>query len=163
MPFADVYAHEVAAIYNCEQEHGDSALHTVPLSPTDCAQWLVGKGERFGALVYVRDKNVVGWTALIPFDSGSAYDATAQLIIYVDYHARQDGVGTRLLNEVIMMASERGFHSIATLLPSEPAWRTGWLQRRGLQFCGQLSAAIQLRDKWLGLSVLQLVLGKAND
>jgi L-amino acid N-acyltransferase len=163
VPFADFYAQEVVAIYNREQEYGDSALHTAPLSPANCIQWLARGGERFGAHVYIRDDSVVGWTALIPFDSGSAYDYTAQFIVYVDHHMRKDGIGTQLLNEIIAMASECGFHSIVTLLPSEPAWRIGWLRRRGLQPCGQLSAVVRLRDKWLDLSVLQLILGKAND
>jgi phosphinothricin acetyltransferase len=159
---ADVHVHDVVAIYNEEQRLGDAALHTTPITPNDCMSWLAGRDGRFGALVCAHNDVVVGWSALVPFDSGSAYDHTAQLVAYVSRRVRHQGIGTRLLAAALEMADERGFHGIAMLLPSEPEWRTTWLRRYGFRRAGELEAALCQKGKWVDLSVLQLLFESAH-
>jgi L-amino acid N-acyltransferase len=165
VPLENVHADQVAAIYNEEVDKGDTAPHTVPLSAAECVEWLREGGERFGAVVYIRDDRVDGWAALIPSDSGSAYSLTAQLVLYVSRHARGEGIGKRLIAEAIAMARGRGFHGIIALVPSEPGWRLTWLRKHGFELCGEIPSAVDQRGDVLDISVLQILLdkGEPND
>jgi phosphinothricin acetyltransferase len=159
VPFADEHAERVAEIYNQEIDRGESAVHETFLSPEDCVQWLQGVSNGFGAFVCLDGNEVVGWAALTPFDSGSAYSLTAQLMLYVGSGYRRQGIGRQLLDNAIVHAQKTGFHGIVAFVPAVPGWRVDWLRRSGLESRGRLPAVggVPDSDKSVDVWLLQLV------
>jgi L-amino acid N-acyltransferase YncA len=65
-------------------------------------------------LVAVRDREVVGWTALSPVSERCVYAGVAEESVYVAAAVRRLGVGRALLEEIVGRSEQAGIWTIQT-------------------------------------------------
>ena len=73
-------------------------------------------------LVAERDGEVIGWAALSPTSRRACYAGVAENSVYVDLDARGQGVGRRLLSELLAGADAAGVWTVqASIFPENVA------------------------------------------
>jgi phosphinothricin acetyltransferase len=102
----------IRTIYNQGIEDRIATLELDPKSEAEVATWLIERGERYEVIVAETDGRVMGWAALNPYSHRCAYNAVADLSIYVERNARQQGIGEQLLTALEERAKGHNFHKI---------------------------------------------------
>ena len=151
-------AEALRTIYNHEVEHSTATFDLVPRTLEAQQTWIREREGALGVVVAEHDGVVVGFASLSPYRSKPAYNTTVEDSIYVDREARGLGAGKALLNEVITMASTRGFHTIIAHI-SDPDGASVALHRT----CGFTVVGIQKEvgrkfGRWLDVVVMQRML-----
>jgi L-amino acid N-acyltransferase len=106
-------AEAIRAIYNVEV--GDSAVtfDLVPRTLDEQVDWIDEHSGAHPAIVAVDDGGqVVGFGSLSPFKDRPAYATTVEDSVYVRRDRRGEGVGRLLLDELLRLAADHGFHSV---------------------------------------------------
>lgn len=68
------------------------------------------------------ENNVVGWAALSPVSGRPVYSGVAEVSIYVSPSSAGIGVGSKLLNELIVQSEQNGFWTLqASIFPENKA------------------------------------------
>jgi L-amino acid N-acyltransferase YncA len=98
---------EIARIYNQGIEDRIATLETEPKDPRVLGEAFTRRGARYECVVAERGSKILGWASLNPYSHRCAYDAVADLSIYVERSARGTGVGTRLLEDLEQRARAR--------------------------------------------------------
>jgi phosphinothricin acetyltransferase len=76
-------------------------------SPTHHPLWVASETE---------GGPVVAWLSLLPFRGRRAYDATAEVSVYVDSSLRRAGIGRRLLERVVAIAPGLGIRNLVGVI-----------------------------------------------
>lgn len=74
---------------------------------------------KFGRLVAIQDKKVVGWAALSPVSDRCVYGGVAEVSVYVDPLFKGQGIGKRLLRSLIAESEENGIWTLQASIFSE--------------------------------------------
>lgn len=105
---------QVAEIYSQGLEKGISTFNTQCPSYDE---W--DKGHvRACRFVYIEDEKVVGWVAINPSSSRCAYKGCVEMSVYVDNDYQGRGIGTALVQKMVMAAKEEGYWSILSTVIS---------------------------------------------
>jgi L-amino acid N-acyltransferase YncA len=101
---------------------------------------------------------VVGWASLSFYHQRSAYRQTVELSFYIDHEFLSRGIGKQLTEQLILAARENGFHCIVSLVCSENDASIAVLNKFGFQTVGDLKEVGRKFDRWLDVTILQLML-----
>ena len=73
-------------------------------------------------LVARAGNDVLGWAALIPLSKKEAFSGVAEISIYIAAEFRGEGIGAKILKELIKVSKENGFWTLeAWIFPSNQA------------------------------------------
>ncbi|WP_341677722.1 N-acetyltransferase family protein [Niveibacterium sp. SC-1] len=107
----------VVAIYNQTIASREVTADLEPVSVAQRADWFAAhKPERHPLWVAERGRRLVGWLSYSAFHSRAAYDATAELSVYVDASERGKGLGRELLRRAIAHAPDIGLRNLVGLI-----------------------------------------------
>ncbi len=67
-------------------------------------------------LVVLIDNKIVGWCAISKYKSGCAYSGVADISIYIRNEYRGTGIGTKLLNTLIICSEKKGYWTLQSSL-----------------------------------------------
>jgi len=65
------------------------------------------------------DDQVIGWTALLPYSPRQCFHGVAELSVYVDSDYKRQGVGEKLIRELITQTQAQGFWSLQSVIFEE--------------------------------------------
>jgi phosphinothricin acetyltransferase len=107
-------AEAIRSIYNVEVAESTVTFDLVPRTLDVQVEWIDEHSGAHPAIVAVDDAtgDVVGFGSLSPFHSRPAYRPTVENSVYVRRERRGQGIGRRLLDELLRLASDHGFHSV---------------------------------------------------
>jgi L-amino acid N-acyltransferase len=108
-------AEAIRAIYNVEVAESTVTFDLVPRTLDEQVEWIDEHSGAHPAVVAVDDAaagDVVGFGSLSPFHPRPAYRTTVEDSVYVRRDRRGQGVGRILLDELLRLASDHGFHSV---------------------------------------------------
>jgi L-amino acid N-acyltransferase YncA len=107
-------AEAIRSIYNVEVAESTVTFDLVPRTLDEQVEWIDEHSRAHPAIVAVDDAtgDVVGFGSLSPFHSRPAYRPTVENSVYVRRERRGQGIGRRLLDELLRLASDHGFHSV---------------------------------------------------
>lgn len=88
-----------------------SGIATFQTEVPSYEEWNAGHLS-IGRLVAVIDEEVVGWVALSPTSSRCVYKGVAELSIYIEEKAKQQGIATQLLKELIEVSEREGIWTL---------------------------------------------------
>lgn len=151
-------AGRVRAIYNYEVLNTTATFDLVPRSLDEQRHWIQVRSGAFSTIVAERDGEVVGFAALSPYKERAAYRTSVEDSVYVDQDAHGHGIGTRLLTELIDVASASGFHTMFARIAS-----TGDASRALHTACGFHLVGVEREvgrkfGMWLDVAVMQRML-----
>ena len=151
-------AQAICDIYNEGIEDRVATLETRLRSGDEQRAWLESRDERHPAVVAERDGRVVGWGSLNVFNPRPAYDYVADFSVYVTRSARAMGVGRSLLDYLIVMARDIGYHKMVLAAFD---WNTAGIalyERAGFRRVGVYREQGLLNGRWVDTIVMEKLL-----
>ena len=125
-------AEAICLIYNQGIEDRVATLETELRAPEERRQWLAARSPRHPVIVAESGASLVGWGSLNVFNARPAYQHVADFSVYVERQWRGHGVGRRLLERLIEMARDIGYHKM--VLSTFPTNASGVRLYQGLGF-----------------------------
>jgi len=148
----------ITAIYNRAVRESVSTFHVQPRTGAQQMDWFCDHDEHLPIIVARAGDAVVGWGALSLFSDRCAYARTLEDSVYVAEAHRRRGIGRRLLMRLVALAREQGGHSIVAKIASEMAPSQALHRAVGFQEVGRLREAGYKFDRWLDVTLMQLML-----
>jgi L-amino acid N-acyltransferase YncA len=151
-------AEPICQIYNQGIEDRVATLETELRTPDERRQWMAARGPRHPVLVAEADGRVVGWASLNPFNPRPAYDHVADLSVYIERGWRGQGVGRALLERLVTLAQEIGYHKLVlAAFPFNPGGMALY-ERMGFRTVGIYREQGWLDDRWVDTIVMERLL-----
>jgi L-amino acid N-acyltransferase YncA len=148
----------VCTIYNQGIEDRVATLETELRSAEERRQWMAARGSRYPVIVAERAGSVIGWGSLNPFNPRPAYDHVADFSLYVERSWRGRGVGRSLLERLIALASQLGYHKmVLAALPFNAAGRALY-ERMGFTAVGLYREQGRLDGEWVDVVIMEKLL-----
>jgi len=154
-------AEAICRIYNQGIEDRVATLETELRTPQERRQRLAARGPRHPVIVAEEaDGAVRGWGSLNAFNARDAYRFVAGFSIYVERGARGRGVGRAMLERLIELAREHGYHKL--VLSAFPSNASGMAlyERLGFRTVGVYREQGQLDGRWLDTIVMEKLLDR---
>ena len=106
-------AEAIRSIYNREVTGSTVTFDLVPRNLDEQVEWIDEHSGAHPAIVGADDAGeVVGFGSLSPFKDRPAYSPTVEDSVYVHPDRRGQGIGRLLLDELLRLAMDHGFHSV---------------------------------------------------
>jgi L-amino acid N-acyltransferase YncA len=149
----------ICRIYNEGIEDRVATLETELRSPEERRQWLADRGPRHPVIVAESaDGTIVGWGSLNVFNPREAYRFVADFSIYVERGWRGRRVGRAILERLIELGREHGYHKL--VLSAFPT-NTGGMAlytRLGFRTVGIYQEQGRLDGEWVDTIVMEKLL-----
>ena len=154
-------AEAICRIYNQGIEDRVATLETETRTPDERRQWLAGRGARHPVIVAETSgpaPTVVGWGSLNVFNARDAYRFVADFSIYVERAWRGKGVGRVLLERLVALGRELGYHKL--VLSAFPGNASGMAlyTKLGFRTVGVYQEQGQLDGRWVDTVVMEKLL-----
>jgi L-amino acid N-acyltransferase YncA len=111
---------------------------------------VIGVVDRIGQLL--------GFGSYGPFRSWPAYKYTVEHSLYVHSRSRGQGIGRKILNQLIVRAKMQEYHNIVGGIDAENKVSIRLHKSLGFEYCGRIRHAGFKFGKWLDLEFYQLIL-----
>ena len=162
----------LCTIYNQGIEDRIATLETELRTPEERRQWLLARGPRHPVIVAEADENepharasagpgartIAGWASLNSFNPRHAYDGVADLSVYVEHGWRGRGVGRCLLERLVEIAREIGYHKLVLAAFPFNAAGLALYERLGFSRVGVYREQGQLDGRWVDVLVMERLL-----
>jgi L-amino acid N-acyltransferase len=102
----------IREIYNVEVAASTVTFDMVPRTLDEQVAWIDRHSGGHPAIVAEIGDEVVGFGSLSPYKERPAYSTTVEDSVYVDRAHRAEGVGRALLEELLRLGRDHGFHSV---------------------------------------------------
>lgn len=147
----------LTAIYNDAVLNTTATFDLEPVTEASRREWFHKHGGKYPVLVAVNQTNgaIMGWGSLSPFGEKAAYRFACEHSIYVapNYHRR--GVGSAILQELIRLAGENGFHCLIARITAENGVSLALHTRFGFAETGVLREVGYKFNRWLDVVLMQ--------
>jgi L-amino acid N-acyltransferase YncA len=138
----------IVAIYNQTIPERMATADLDPIHPEQRAAWLDEHTPDHRPVWVAQDADdVVGWLSIGPFRDRVAYDATAEVSVYVDAGRRGEGIGALLLDEAVRRAPDLRLDVLIGLIFAHNAASLALFERAGFERWGQLRGVCRLDDR----------------
>ena len=151
-------AEAVCRIYNQGIDDRVATLETELRTPEERRRWLAGRSPRHPVIVAEANGEVVGWGSLNVFNPREAYRFVADFSVYVERSWRGKGIGRVVLERLIELARQHGFHKmVLSALPTN----TGGIalyEKLGFRTVGIYREQGQLDGRWVDTIIMEKLL-----
>jgi L-amino acid N-acyltransferase len=160
----------ICTIYNTEVTESLVTLDIIPWTVADQHVWLdrhrgahpavvaVDDTGPPGALVGARGEVVFGFGSLSPFRDKPGYATTVENSVYVARYCRRGGVGRAILEELIRLGKEHGFHAMIARTEGSNVPSTNLHLKCGFEMVGIEREVGRKHGRWLDVVELQRML-----
>ena len=153
-------AEAIRRIYNHEVEHTTHTFDLVPRTLEDQQTWLRERAGALGVLVAELDGRVVGFSSLSEYRPRAAYRTSVESSVYVDEAVRGQGVGRRLMRELVGLAQARGFHTMIARVAGGHQASVQLHEAAGFTIVGTEQEVGRKLGAWLDVVVMQRMLAQ---
>jgi L-amino acid N-acyltransferase YncA len=152
-------AEAIRSIYNAEVAGSTATFDLVPRTAEEQVAWLSEHRGPYPAIVAVDDQGVVlGFGSLSVFRDRPAYATTVEDSVYVGDRSRGSGIGRLLMEELITLARQHGFHAVIARIGGANEASIGLHLACGFRMVGVEQEVGRKFNRWLDVSVLQRLL-----
>src|SRR5580704_16369105 len=106
-------------IYNHYVLHSTSTYQEELESLDGRRRWFSHHGDKHPVIVAAAEDQVIGWGSLSAYHARSAYRHTVENSVYVHHQHHRRGVGSLLLEELIIRARDQGHRAIIAGIDGE--------------------------------------------
>jgi L-amino acid N-acyltransferase len=152
-------AEAIRSIYNAEVTGSTATFDLVPRTAAEQVSWLEEHRGPYPAVVALGDGGaVLGFGSLSAYRDRPSYATTVEDSVYVDAGRRGSGVGRSLLDELVKLADQHGFHSMIARVGGDNQASVRLHLGCGFEMVGVEREVGRKFNRWLDVSVLQLLL-----
>lgn len=152
-------AETICRIYNQGIEDRVATLETELRTPEERRQWLVGRSPRHPVIAAENATGeIVGWGSLNVFNPREAYRFVADFSVYVERAWRGKGVGRVVLERLVELAREHGFHKMVLSAFPTNAGGMALYEKLGFRTVGIYREQGMLDGKWVDTIVMEKLL-----
>jgi phosphinothricin acetyltransferase len=145
----------VVAIYNAAIPGGLATADYELVSVESRQAWFVQHTVgRHPLWVWEATEGILGWLSLGPFYGRPAYDATAEMSVYVDRRARRQGIASSLLRGALATAPELGLETLLAFVFHHNQPSRALFERQGFEIWGRLPGVARLEGAARDLLIL---------
>jgi L-amino acid N-acyltransferase YncA len=138
----------IVAIYNQTIPSRMATADLDPIHPEQRATWLTGhRPDHHPIWVAEHGGAVVAWLSIGQFRDRVAYDATAEVSVYVDAEHRRAGTARSLLDQAVARAPALGLDRLVGLIFAHNAPSLALFERAGFERWGLLPGVCRLDDR----------------
>lgn len=162
-----VAPHDAAAlmtIYNAEVVESTVTMDIVPRTLADQLRWIDDHRGIHGAVVACDDdpttgqERVLGFASISPWRSRAAYSTSVENSVYVDRDHQGRGIGRILLDDVLRVAVDSGFHTCFARIMSGHEASIRLHASRGFELTGVEREVARKFGRWIDVTVMQKLL-----
>jgi L-amino acid N-acyltransferase len=154
-------AEAVSAIYNVEVTGSTVTFDLVPRTTAEQLAWIEDHQGAHPAVVAVEGGVVAGFGSLSPFHRRPAYATTVEDSVYVDRAWRGRGVGRLLLAELVLLATDHGFHTVLARISGDNEASIALHRGQGFELVGVEREVGRKFGHWIDVTVMQRMLRPA--
>jgi phosphinothricin acetyltransferase len=151
-------AEAIRTIYNHEVLRSTVTFDLRPRSLEEQRQWLAARSGAHAVIVAVADGEVVGFGSLSPFRERPAYSTSVEDSVYVRGDQRGTGVGRALLEELVKLATQHGFHTVLARIVGGHEASIALHEAVGFEVVGTEREVGRKFGRWLDVMVMQRLL-----
>jgi L-amino acid N-acyltransferase YncA len=149
----------ITDIYNWAVENTTASFDINPQTIEQRAVWFSHYGgPRFPLVVYEENGEVAGYASLSEFRSKEGYKNTCELSVYVHPDYQRRGIGKKLMDHVIQMGREIGYHVIISGITSDNKVSVRMHEEAGFVLCGNMMQVGHKFGRYLDCLFYQLIL-----
>jgi L-amino acid N-acyltransferase YncA len=148
----------INAIYTHYILNTTVTYHLEPLAAEERRAWFAEHGPLYPMTVAEEAGEVLAWASLSPFRPRPAYRHTVEDSVYVRQDLRGRGIGSRLMEDLLMRAVDGGHHSVMAVIDSGQPASIKLHARYGFAEVGRLREVGFKFDQWLDIVMMQLML-----
>lgn len=152
-------AEAIAAIYNHEATRERTVFDLRARSVAEQQDWLAERSGAHSVIVAVINGDIVGFAALSPYRPRPAYNTSVESSVFVRRDRLRAGIGRALLESLIALAAEGGFHSMIARIAGENEASVRLHSRCGFELVGVEREVGRKFGRWLDVTVMQRLLG----
>jgi L-amino acid N-acyltransferase len=149
---------EINAIYNYYVAHSTCVWTTTPCSEGERKAWYTEHDDSMPILVAESKGRIIGWGALGTFRTAYTLAGTLEDSVYVHHLFHRQGIGSRLLAELIHAAQRKGLRSILANISGDQAPSLRLHEKFGFEKVAHLRQVGQKLDQWFDAVYMQLLL-----
>jgi L-amino acid N-acyltransferase len=151
-------AEAIRDIYNHWVTTSTVTFDLVPRSLAQQETWLRTRSGAHAVLVAVDGSEVVGFGALSPYRDRPAYATTVEDSVYVRSDRQGAGLGRLLLDELIKLATQHGFHTVMARVVGGHEASIAVHRAAGFELVGTEREIGRKFNRWLDVVVMQRLL-----
>jgi phosphinothricin acetyltransferase len=151
-------ADAIRVIYNHEVLHSTVTFDLRPRSLAEQQQWIEARSGAHAVIVGVIDGEVVGFASLSPYRDRPAYSTSVEESVYVRSDQRRAGVGRALLEELMKLATQHGFHTVLARIVGGHEASIELHRALGFEVVGTEREVGRKFGRWLDVLVMQRLL-----
>lgn len=159
-PATQADAAAIAEIYNREVAETTATFDLVPRTLDAQQDWLAARSGAFAAIVGVDPvtRQVVTFASLSPFKERAAYRTTVEDSIYVHRDFGGRGIGKLMLEHLLDVARQSGFHAVIARIEASSAASRALHAACGFDLVGIEREVGRKFHRWLDVAVMQRLL-----
>ncbi len=142
-------AEAITAIYNHAVTTTTASFDIEPKGVEHRRAWLAARAERHPVLVAVDGDEVTGWGAFSAYSDRPAYDATAEISVYVHPNRLRGGIGRALSVALLERAPHCGLHTVIARICSENTGSVAMVAGLGFNYAGTMHEVGYKFGRWL--------------
>ena len=148
----------ICLIYNQGIEDRLATLETELRTPDERREWMATRTPRQPVVVAETAGQVVGWASLNRFNPRPAYDHVADISVYIERAWRGRGVGRRLIERLVELGREHGYHKLVLAAFPFNAAGMALYERSGFGPVGVYREQGMLDGTWVDVIVMERLL-----
>jgi L-amino acid N-acyltransferase len=154
------YSGAILAILNEAIENSTALYDYQARAPSMMDAWFDAKERaRYPVIGVIDESNqLLGFGSYGPFRAWPAYKYTVEHSLYVERAHRGQGIGKRLLAELIATATRQDYHTLIGGIDAQNAASVALHQLLGFEQCAHIRQAGFKFNRWLDLKFYQLLL-----
>ncbi len=149
---------EINSIFNYYVANSTCIWTMISCSEVERKAWYNEHNENMPILVAECNGRIVGWGALSSFRTAYTNAGTLEDSIYVHHDFHRQGIGSRLLNELIEFARQKGLRSIVANISADQEPSIRLHERFGFQKVAHIHQVGWKFNQWLDAVYFQLLL-----
>ena len=155
-----LHAEAILAIFNDAIIHSTALYDYKPRTLETMTGWFETKSKgNFPVIGLENDAGeLMGFASYGTFRAWPAYKYSVEHSVYVDARFRNQGIGKRLLQEIIASAQAQDYHLLVGGIDATNTVSIRLHERLGFTHCGTIRQAGFKFGRWLDLAFYQLIL-----
>lgn len=131
----DEQLNEVLEIYNYYVLHSNATFQIKPLSAQEMKAQVFSENIKFKSYVIFSDKTLCGYVSLSQFKKREAYDATAEIAIYLRNDFTCKGIGGLAIGFIEKVAKMNDFHALLAVITGSNTGSIHLFSKNGYEKC----------------------------